>query len=366
MKRIVALTVCLIIGLSGAIVKGGPYREAGICSYIGPDHKATTPWADHNSINPIFRGWATGVVSYDPAPDVGYSWNSPEMALGQSYRKTDQSHHLLDIVSLGDLTQADIYAGTLPGRITLSFTETIRDQNGYDFVVFENGMGPICDVFYWAELAYVEVSTNGADFARFPSVSLAPYNSGSECDYPIPSYRIIDITDVYNLAGKHPNEGDKFTGTPFDLSEIRNEPNVVAGLVDLNNISYVRIVDIPGSGDFYDNAHKLIDPCTWPNWGYYDANHPIYDAWVTYDSGGFDLESIGVLKPQEYSGDINLDGVVDFEDLDIFAQCWLSHFGQDNYLSKCDLVRPKDLIVNFKDFAEFAKDWRKVEQWRGN
>jgi hypothetical protein len=357
MKRTVAWKVFLIIGLFGAIVKGGPYREAGVCSYIGPDHKATTPSDPNGEINPIFRGWADAVVSYDPAPGVEYDWRNPDMALGPSYGNTVPSENMFDIVSLGDLYQADINAGTLPGRITLSFTETIRDQNGYDFVVFENGFYYKQNQ-YFCELGYVEVSSDNAYFARFPSVSLTGGRVGA--------YGTIDITNVYNLAGKHPNNGNTFTGTPFDLSEIRNEPNVAAGLVDLNSIKYVRIVDIPGSGNFYDNAHKLIDPCTWPDWDYFDANHPIYDAWVTIESGGLDLEAIGVLQPQEYSGDINLDGIVDYEDLDIFAQRWLSHFGQDNYLSRCDLAEPKDLIVNFKDFAAFANDWRKVEQWHIN
>jgi len=357
MKRTVTWTVFLIVGLFGVVVKGGPYREAGVCSYIGPGHKATTPSDANGVINPIFRGWADAVVSYEPAPDVGYEWSNPYMALGASYSNTSPSDYMFDVVSLGDLYQADINAGMPPGRITLSFTETIRDQNGYDFVVFENSFY-FDENQYFCELGYVEVSSDGVNFARFPSVSLTGGRVGA--------YGMIDITNVYNLAGKHINSGDEFTGTPFDLSEITNEPNVAAGLVDLNNILYVRIVDIPGSGDFRDNARKLVDPCTWPNWGYYDTNHPIYDAWVTYDSGGFDLEAIGVLRPQQYGGDINLDGIVDYEDLDIFADCWLSHFGQDNYLARCDLAKPKDLIVNFKDFAAFAKDWRKVEQWRGN
>jgi hypothetical protein len=357
MKRTVTWTVFLIIGLFGAIVKGGPYREAGVCSYIGHDHKATTPSDPNRVINPIFRGWADANAGYSPTPGPtspkyprSIMYFDPTMALGPSY-----SNIAYDTVSLGDLDQNEINAGIPQGQITLSFTETIRDQNGYDFAVFENGFrgaGNQC----FCELGYVEVSSDNVYFARFPSVSLTSGLVGE--------LGMVDITNVYNLAGKHPNAGNTFTGTPFDLSEIRNEPNVVAGLVDLNNISYVRIVDIPGSGDFYDNAKKFIDPCTWPDWDYYDVNHPIYDAWVTYGSDGLDLESIGVLKPQEYSGDINLDGIVDYEDLDIFAQCWLSHFGQDNYLSKCDLAKPKDLNVNFKDFAEFAKGWRKVEQWR--
>jgi hypothetical protein len=356
MKRIVALTVCLIIALSGAIVKGGPYREAGICSYIGPDHKATTPWDPNRLINPMFRGWATNYTTYKPTPTPTLTsprypreimYFDPTMALGPSY-----SNISFDTVSLGDLDQNEINAGASQGQIILSFNEIIRDQNGYDFVVFENSFRVEANL-YFCEFAYVDVSSNSTDFARFPSVELEGLPDTN-----------TDITQVYNLAGKHPNMYNKFTGTPFDLSEIRNEPNVVAGLVDLNNILYVRIVDIPGSGNYYDNAQKLIDPCTWPDWDYYDANHPIYDAWPTRGSDGFDLEAVGVLKPQQYGGDINLDGIVDYEDLDIFAQCWLQHFGQDNYLSRCDLAEPKDLIVNFKDLAEFAKGWRKMEQWR--
>ena len=335
----------------------GPYREKGICSYIGPDHKAASPWDTNGVINPIFRGWASAVVSYSPAPDVGPDWINPVKALGPSYGNTLFKDHILDVVSLGDLYREDIDAGMLPGRIILSFTETIRDRNGYDFVVFENDFRYMGDD-YFCELGYVDVSSDGVNFARFPSVSLTGGLVGG--------YGTVNITNVYNLAGKHPNEGSEFMGMPFDLSEITNEPNVAAGLVDLNNISFVRIVDIPGSGDYYDDSHKLIDPCTWPDWDYYDADHPVYDAWVTYDSGGFDLEAIGVLQPQEYGGDINLDGIVDCEDLDIFADCWLSHFGQDNYLSRSDLAKPKDLTVNFKDFAEFANGWCKIEQWRIN
>ena len=82
MKRTVAWTVFLIIGLFGAIVKGGPYREAGVCSYIGPDHKATTPSDPNGVINPIFRGWADDVVSYVAAGVIGYDWSIPEYGTG--------------------------------------------------------------------------------------------------------------------------------------------------------------------------------------------------------------------------------------------------------------------------------------------
>ena len=53
----------------------------------------------------------------------------------------------------------------------------------------------------------------------------------------------------------------------------------MAGLVDLNDINYIKIVDIPGSGDFFDSE-----------------GNPIYDAWVTWGSGGVDLEAVGAIN----------------------------------------------------------------------
>jgi hypothetical protein len=359
MKNVSALKVFIVFVCMGQIVKAGPYNEPGISGYVGPDGKHASPSGPNAVLNPIFRGWATDVASYEPTPDVDDYWKDLTKALGQV---TGDNY---DIVSLGDLTQDEINQGVPEGWITLVFGDPcepndpshIRDQNGYDFVVFENGFR-YADNAYFCELGYVDVSSDGVGFARFPSVSLTPGLVGA--------YGTVDITDICNLAGKHPNNSVECTGTPFDLNELKNEPNVQNGLVDLNDIAYVRIVDIPGSGDFNDTARKLTDPCTWPNWGYYDANHPVYDAWWTWGSGGFDLEAIGVLHPQQYCGDINLDGIVDYEDLEILAQGWLRQFGQDGWIARCDIAKPKDLIVNFKDFAVFAEDWLKVEQWRNN
>jgi hypothetical protein len=360
-KRVSLRTFIIILSICG-LAKAGPYNEQGIASYIGPDHKPVLPWDMNGVSNPIFRGWATEVVSYEPTPYNAQRqlwWFDPSMALGPSMSNRAIEDVLNNIVSLGELSAAQIAGGVLPGRITLGFAGPIVNGRGFDFAVFENGQ--LWGDLYFCELGYVEVSSNGEDFARFPSVSLAPYDSGGPA---IPNYRCIDITDIYNLAGKHPNLGEEFTGTPFDLAELADEPNVLNGLVDLNNINYVRIVDIPGSGDFTDDATQQIDPCTWPEWDYYITNHPIYDAWPTYGSDGMDLEAIGVLYPQEYGGDINLDGIVDFEDLEIFAESWLSYFGRDNYLARCDLAEPRDLVVDFRDFAVLAADWGKVEQWR--
>jgi len=356
--HIVSLLVCLCLTV---IAGAGPYTEPGVNGYIGNDWRHADPNEDDDAvINPIFRGWADSVASYEPAPAVGSDWDEPGKALGPA------TGNSLDIVSLGDLDQGQIGQGIPPGQITLYFSEpnNIRDMNGYDFVVFENGFSanltkPDVGIIYgemFCELGYVEVSSNGEDFVRFPSASLTPGLVGM--------YGTIEISDVFNLAGKHPNAYGLCVGTPFDLSDIADDPNVVSGVVDTNNISYVRIVDIPGSGDWYDEATNHIDPDTWPDWAEYDANHPIYDAWVTWDSGGLDLEAVGILKEQKYSADINWDGLVDFFDFALFASAWQSHFGQANWIGRCDLDEPKDLVIDTFDLAVFVEQWLRLEDWR--
>ena len=348
-----------------AFVYAEPYTEAGVNGYISPDNRwrHASPQDLNAVINPIFRGWATAAVSYDQAPGVDPRWCEPNKALGPATGKGDD-----DIFSLGDLSIEQINQGVLPGQITLMFDEAIRNGGGYDFAVFENGLlsefttpaGSAAGQMF-SELAYVEVSSNGEDFVRFPAVSLT-----SE---PVGLFGTIEVGNVYNLAGKHPNSRRKCTGTGFDLQETAKEASVISGLVDINDIRYVRIVDIPGTGDFYDEAVKHIDPGTWPAWDYYVNNHPIYDAWNTslvplHPSGGFDLEAIGVLKEQKYSADIDLNGVVDMYDFAVFASAWQSHFGQADWIARCDLGRPKDLIVDTLDLAAFAAQWLETEQWR--
>lgn len=354
--QIALLAVCLCFA---TVAKAGPYTEAGVNGYIGDDWRHANPLEDEDAIiNPIFCGWATDVFSYQPAPGVDYDWTNPDKALGPA------TGNNLDIVSLGDLDQDQIDHGVPPGQITLFFSDPnhIRNVNGYDFVVFENGFvsnyntgGGAIEGQMFSELGYVEVSSDGVNFAKFPTVSLTPGLVGA--------YGTIEISNILNFVGKHPNAYGLCVGTPFNLSEIAEYQMVKDGIVDINNISYVRIVDIPGSGDFNDVAVEHTDPNTWPDWDYYDVNHPIYDAWVTWSSGGLDLEAIGVLEEQEYSADINLDGIVDFFDFTLFVSAWLSHFGEENWIGRCDLAEPKDLFINFLDFAVFAAEWLKMEQW---
>ncbi len=340
------------------------YNDAGINGYINPydGWKHSSPQDPNAVINPIFRGWATEVVNYNQTPGVDSRWSEPNKTLGAA------TGNVNDIFSLGDLSREQIAQGESVGWVIVTFDEPIRNNRGYDFAVFENGLlsdfttqeGSAAGEIL-AELAYVEASSNGEDFVRFPSLSLT--------EQPGDLFSTIEMNNVYNLAGKHPNAYNICTGTPFDLQELANHSMVTSGLVDINDIKYIRLVDIPGTGDFYDDAVTYINPNTWPAWDYYSDNHPIFDAWNTslvplYPSGGFDSEAIGTLEEQEYSADINLDGIVDESDLDLFLSAWQSHLGQINWIARCDLAEPKNYAIDGQDLDVFLLQWLKVEKWR--
>jgi hypothetical protein len=176
--------------------------------------------------------------------------------------------------SLGDLDADEIAAGNAPGYLTVTFPRGIRNGAGPDFAVFENGFTLGSPNGLFAELAYVEVSTDGTTFARFPSISTntVPVQGSSP-------FAGFDMSNVYNLAGKHAGN----FGTPFNLDDLLAAPAVVGGMVALNNIQFVKLVDIPGNGAFLDSL-----------------DNPILDNWLTTGTGGFDFrlpagQGIGVI-----------------------------------------------------------------------
>jgi hypothetical protein len=262
---------------SGGLDDATNIYDAPVPGFVGPQGDGKSRLDDgaggffnpDNYVNPIFVSWADSVAAYSPASGVVASWSNPDAALGTVTGDN------WDIVSLGDLSTSQISSGAVPGSLTLKFSKPIRNRSGADLVVFENGFisegafgvaGQIT-----GELASVEVSSDGANFVRFPSWSQAPARVGA--------YGTVDSTNVFNLAGKHVNASGECWGTPFDLSQLFSDPLVANGTVDLNNINCVRMVDIPGDGTFKDSL-----------------GNPIFDAWLTYGSGGFDLEALGAIS----------------------------------------------------------------------
>jgi len=240
-SRVGKLALGFVVGaVIGRSAPAGSFNEPGIA-------------AD----SPALVAWADGVASFVPAPEVPDGQDTANV-LGP---------YNTSLVSLGELNADQIASGAEPGQITLMFSSGIGNGPGGDLAVFENGFTFSGGLF--AELAYVEVSSDGTNFARFPNIST---NDGPLAGTP--PFAAYDMTNVYNLAGKHPGG----QGTLFDLDDLTDDPLVASGMLDLDRISHVRLVDIPGSGDWLDSQ-----------------GHPIVDNWPTTGTGGFDLRAVGVV-----------------------------------------------------------------------
>ncbi len=150
------------------------------------------------------------------------------------------------------------------GTAIVTFTHPIRNGEGFDFAVFENAFE---DRFL--ELAFVEVSSNGVDYVRFPAQSL------TQTDTQIGPFDAVgDATKLHNLAGKYRQN----YGTPFDLEELAGNP-----ILNLQAITHVKIIDVVGSLQ--------------PQFARYDSkNTPINDPYPTaFINGGFDIDAIGII-----------------------------------------------------------------------
>lgn len=213
-----------------------PVGESGTLA-MHKDSSAFAGWASSCSIS---RG-----LQDITNPDLG------EANVGTEVSATGKSG-LNGVVSLGD-----------GGEAVLTFNHPIFDGQGPDFAVFENSFDGL-----FLELGHVEVSSDGINFVRFKSVSLTQQIT------EVGSFEELDATNIYNLAGKYRAQ----YGTPFDLSELANEPGL-----DVNNITHVKIIDVVGSLDgqyaSYDSLGNAI-------------NDPFPTA---FGSGGFDLDAVGVI-----------------------------------------------------------------------
>ena len=156
------------------------------------------------------------------------------------------------VVSLGD-----------GGFAILTFEKPIVNGPGADFAVFENSFDD-----FFLELAFIEVSSDGVNYFRFPSASL------TQDSLQISTFGTLSAEKLNNLAGKYRG----MYGTPFDLEELK----WVSGL-DINNITHVKAIDVIG--------------CINDNYASLDSyGNRINDPWPTcFPTGGFDLDAIGVI-----------------------------------------------------------------------
>lgn len=203
--------------------------------------------------SPSIVAWATGATIVRGKQDISNP-SSPLASFGTSNDALGApGGSTLGVVSLGD-----------GGSAIVTFEQPIIDGSGYDFAVFENSFS---DTFL--ELAFVEVSSDGVNFFRFPS------HSETQTTTQIGGFGSVDCRYIHNLAGKYKIN----YGTPFDLSEVPNN-----ALLDKNNVTHVKIIDVVGSINAayasYDSfGNKINDPFTTP-----------------FNSSGFDLDAVGVIN----------------------------------------------------------------------
>lgn len=198
----------------------------------------------------VFIDWAS-----DCEVDRGYlNISIPDSGFvnfGHDYLATGKADN--NLVSLGD-----------GGMAILTFDKPIINGPGPDFAVFENAFTD-----NYLELAFVEVSSNGVDYVRFPCVSL------TQTEIQIEPFGLLDPTKLHNLAGKY----RVLFGVPFNLDDLEDLDNL-----DANNITHVKIISIVGS---------IIEDYT----NYDSQGNIINDPWPTmFPSGGFDLDAVGIIN----------------------------------------------------------------------
>ncbi len=235
MNNILILICFIFVGLFSP-------AEQALCQETGID-------ANESSL----QGWANGCDlerGYIQIDDTTITHEGSNKAIfGQAADATGKADNRA--VSLGD-----------SGVAVLSFDNSFRDGEGWDFAVFENSFNGT-----FLELAFVEVSSDGEKYVRFPAVSNIPV------DEQIPTFGETDGSLVHNLAGNC----KVFQGTPFDLSELKDS----AGL-DIQSVKFVKVIDVIG------NISK--------QYASYDSRGTIInDPWPTpFFTSGFDLDAVGV------------------------------------------------------------------------
>lgn len=213
--------------------------------------------------------WATGVEITRGLIDISKPTTKyPNNSQGSSYATFGVPENGIGkvdnkLVSLGDAGQAIV-----------TFVQPITNADGFDFAVFENGLS---DTFL--ELAFVEISSDGVNYFRFPS------HSKTQTQTQIGGFGAVDPTSLNNLAGKYKAN----YGTPFDISDIADN-----ALLDKSSITHIKLIDVVGS----------IDPL----YARYDSfGNAINELFSTpYNTGGFDLDAVGVINQKTL-------GVNDFE-----------------------------------------------------
>jgi len=263
--------------------------------------------------------YAGGVVSFSPGPS------------GDTFGDD----------ALGPPTGAGLFSGSfdattlgVSGSITLALSTPAGNGAGTDLIVCENPFLLLSDPSTsFAEVCTVEVSSDNQTFVRFPMKYTGPVG-------PFIPTQGAALTWYSGLAGVRPvltsvPLGPKpldvvhAGGDAFDLADLANTPQVLAGDVDLGQIRYVRLTDID-TGTVVDDFGTAIWDC-----GLDSSSSTDIDAVIAVNSQGnqapgrpwvdLSLDSAGFLTLHVFDPDglkdvkQGLDAAIDMTPVPFFA-----------------------------------------------
>lgn len=262
---LLSLTLCILHLPTNFIKAQGSFAPA--VGYTG----TTAVYSDSSAL----KSWATGIELTRGWVNISNKTYTTSGSNKTTYGKASVALQKADnsVVSIGD-----------SGVALLTFNRPIINGDGPDFAVYENGFFSGTPKAF-LELGFVEVSSDGSHFVRFPATSEVPYTT------QVGPFATINASYLNNLAGKYTAK----YGTPFDLDDVKDSANL-----DINNIRLIKIIDVIGNINTsysvsYDSKGNIInDPFPTP-----------------YYSSGFDLDAVGVIN----GGDIY--SVASFADLNL-------------------------------------------------
>jgi len=166
-------------------------------------------------------------------------------------------------------SSSHVHAPGVGGSATLRFALPVFDGPGTDFVVYENPFTKQgTQSSNWVEALYVEVSSDGGTFARFPNAYLGPVGphmmpSGLDDTAEYAWFR--GFAGVATVAANPALGVDPFHiveggGDAFDLAVLSDHPAVLDGDINLGDIRYVRLIDVV-AGTSVDSAGTPIWDC---------------------------------------------------------------------------------------------------------
>jgi len=164
-----------------------------------------------------------------------------------------------------NMGSTDTYTLGVGGQVVLELDARAVDGPGTDLVVYENPFVVLGSFFdTWVELCTVEVSTTGFDWIAFPTQYLGPQGPFNPL-IGLPNWWFRGFAGVSTFAassepgGTSPLDIVHGGGDAFDLADLAGDPLVAAGLVDLQNIRYVRLTDVQAGQETDGSGHIVWD-----------------------------------------------------------------------------------------------------------